>query len=210
MKILRRYRDDRECRRFIEVQSFGMAWAAWQQARTLAELGELTAQWLEGALAHQPMYLGGPSPETLPLIPHLAAYNRAGFITGQSQPGIPFENGWVQRAWVHGFGGAETADKIESELLGTDLIVCTTPPGADNPTRICVTTNNGRAHTIGGAMRAGYLAEQYREALPAALPALLNAWQIEVIDPRWGRNGLLWNRLDEALPALSVPQEVRS
>lgn len=209
-RMIRRWRYDREDRRLIEAENWGRAWAAWQQAQTLAELGELVAGWLEGATPRLPMYAGGPAPETQPLIPHLAAYNRRGYLTHQSQPGSSMENGWAQRAWVHGFGTAELADRIENALLDTDLIVCTTPPGGDNPTRICVTTSNGRAYTIGGAMSASYLAEQYREEIPAALPALLNAWQIEVIDPAWGRNDLLWQRLDQVLPGQFVPQAVMS
>lgn len=205
MKILRRWRDDREVRRLIEAENWGRAWVAWQQAQTLAELGELTAQWLEGAIPCLPMYIGGPAPETKPLIPYLAAYNRCGYLTYQSQPGSTSERDWFQRAWVSGFGSSDIATRIEDALLGTELIVCVTPPGGDVPTRICVTTVHGRAHTIGGAMRASYLAEQYRDVVPVALPALLNAWQIEVIDPQWGRNDLLWGRLDQALsgqPAL--------
>jgi hypothetical protein len=201
VKFLHHWRDDREDRRLIEAENWGRAWVAWQQARTLAELGELTAQWLEGATPQRPMYIGAPDPETKPLIPHLVGYNRRGYLTDQSQPGSPLENGWAQRAWVHGFGTAELADRIEDALLDTELIVGRTPPGGDNPTRICVTIGHERAWTIGGAMRASYLAEQYREAIPAALPALLNAWQIEVIDPVWGRNDLLWDRLDRAFPA---------
>jgi len=209
-KIIRRWRDDRDVSRYIEAREWGTAWVAWQQASTLTELGELTAQWLEGTVSCLPMYIGAPAPETKPLIGHLAAYNRRGYVTHQSQPGTPSRDGWAQRAWVHGFGTAELADRIESALLDNDLIVCTTPPGGDNPTRICVTVNDGRAYTIGGAMRASYLAEQYREEIPAALPALLNAWQIEVIDPVWGRNDLLWQRLDRVLPARYAPQAVMS
>ena len=204
MKILRRWRDDREVLHYVKAMNWGRSWAAWQQASTLAELGELTAQWLEGAVPCLPMYLGVPAPETKPLIPHLAAYNRCGYLTHQSQPGTPLRNGSAQRAWVHGFGTAELADRIENTLLDSDLIVCTTPPGGDNPTRICVTIDDSRAYTIGGAMRASYLAEQYREEVPVALPALLNAWQIEVIDPQWGRNDLLWGRLDQALSGQPV------
>lgn len=199
--LLRRWRDDREVRRLTEAENWGRAWVAWQHAQTLTELGELVANWLEGNDPHQPMYIGTPAPETQPLVPHLAAYNRRGFITHQSQPGSPLKNGWAQRAWVHGFGTADLADRIENALIDTDLIVCTTPPGGDNPTRICVTIGCGRAYTTGGAMRASYLAEQYRDEIPAALPALLNAWQIEVIDPQWGRNDLLWGRLDQVMPA---------
>lgn len=181
-------------------------WNAWNQARALEELGELTAQWLEGTMPYQPMYGGGPAPETQTLIPYLAAYNRAGFLTNNSQPGTTPHDGWAQRAWVHGFCAAETADQIEAAILDTDLIVGSTAPGGDNHTRICVTMHNRQPHTIAGAIDAGYLIEQYRRDIPGALPTLTGAWQIEVIDPQWGRNSLLWDRLARAL---NVPSELK-
>ena len=181
-------------------------WAAWNQARALEELGELTAAWLEGAMPYQPTYGGGPAPETRPLISHLAAYNRAGFLTNNSQPGTPLNNGWGQRAWVHGFCTAETADAIESAVLDTELIVGSTAPGGDNHTRICVTMSGRQPYTIAGAMDTSYLIEQYRRDIPGALPTLTAAWQIEVIDPQWGRNSLLWERVARAL---NVPFELK-
>jgi len=56
---------------------------AWSSARTLTDLGELTAQWLEGSLATLAggAYRGGPDEETGPLVPVLAALNRAGYVT---------------------------------------------------------------------------------------------------------------------------------
>ena len=74
----------------------------WKEARTLTGLGELTALWLEGAITYQPGYIGGPSSETLPLISHLAAYNRAGMFTTCSQPATESPTG-AQRAWVSAF-----------------------------------------------------------------------------------------------------------
>ena len=61
----------------------------WASARTPADVGELTAQWLEGRIASQPGYAPGcgPDPETADLTGVLAACNRAGFITDTSQPG---------------------------------------------------------------------------------------------------------------------------
>ncbi len=82
----------------------------WASAKTLADLGELTAQWLEGTLASRPGYAvnAGPDPETIELIPVLARVNRAGFLTSGSQPGMGWELGyngrlWRQRAFVQGF-----------------------------------------------------------------------------------------------------------
>lgn len=46
---------------------------AWQAARSLADLGELTARWLDGELKETPGHLGPPDPETTELVPTLAA-----------------------------------------------------------------------------------------------------------------------------------------
>ncbi len=61
----------------------------WRAARTLAGLGELTAEWLEGTIASIPTVVPGygPDEETAALIPVLAACNRAGYVTTVSQPG---------------------------------------------------------------------------------------------------------------------------
>jgi hypothetical protein len=63
--------------------------ARWRAARTLADLGELTAQWLEGKIASIPTVMPGcgPGEESAELIPVLAACNRAGYVTTTSQPG---------------------------------------------------------------------------------------------------------------------------
>lgn len=202
--VFRRTRDRRQWRREVELGQAMGDWIAWSQASSFRDLGALTANWLEGVLPTQPMYGGGPDDETKPLIGYLAAYNRAGFVTHGSQPGTPPRNGWAQRAWVEGWCTEATARQIENSLLGTDLIVGYTPPGNTAWTRICITIGGGQPNTTACAMTRDYLIEQYREALPAAMPALVNAWQVYVIDPRWGRNDLLWDAL---LGALASPVE---
>jgi len=78
----------------------------WASARTLDDLCELTAMWLEGAIASQPGYAAncGPDDETLPLVPVLVALNRAGVMTTGSQPGLDVVaadgSRWKQRAAV--------------------------------------------------------------------------------------------------------------
>ncbi len=87
--------------------------ARWRAARTLADLGELTAQWLEGKIASIPAVVPGcgPGEETAELIPVLAACNRAGYVTTVSRPGeepVPSPTSWrfsVGRATVYrGYG----------------------------------------------------------------------------------------------------------
>ncbi|ASR39866.1 hypothetical protein BAY61_31770 (plasmid) [Prauserella marina] len=60
----------------------------WYAARSLTDLGQLTAAWLEGELESQPGYVpgNGPDEETNELVPILAAVNRAGYLTMCSQP----------------------------------------------------------------------------------------------------------------------------
>src|ERR1700733_7453959 len=77
----------------------------WAEVRTLADLGGLTAQWLEGSLrGESPWYGGEPDSETFEIGSTLAALNRIGFVTTNSQPaGGPAPDwSWAQRAAVSG------------------------------------------------------------------------------------------------------------
>src|SRR5437763_16577543 len=87
--------------------------AAWRTARDLADLGELTAEWLGGKLPYHPAYGGEtPNEERTPLIPRLAGFNRAGYVTEDSQPGEPREDGWTQRACVFGYCNEAIAETL--------------------------------------------------------------------------------------------------
>lgn len=109
-------------------------------ARTLEDLGELTAPWLEGRITFLPTYtLDTPAAETEGLIAHLAAFNRAGYTTTESQPAVPFDGHDGQRAFVSGFASEATVDAVEAAILGTRLIALVTPTGRDNPFHIPVT-----------------------------------------------------------------------
>ena len=78
----------------------------WKSAKTVADLGELMARWLEGDIASRPGYQPrfGPDEETAHLVPTLAALCRAGYVTTQSQPGCVGTGAdglwWEQRAAV--------------------------------------------------------------------------------------------------------------
>ncbi|MEU9174897.1 hypothetical protein AB0D34_45300 [Streptomyces sp. NPDC048420] len=78
----------------------------WKSAKTVADLGELMALWLEGEIDSRPGYQPrfGPDEETEHLVPTLAALCRAGYVTTQSQPGFAGTGAdglwWEQRAAV--------------------------------------------------------------------------------------------------------------
>lgn len=171
--------------------------ALWRDARTLDDLGHLTAQWLEGHIAYVPGYgTAAPDEETALLVPVLAEANRHGYVTDFSQPGLTYPDGDAQRAAIAGFCSEDLADRIAAAVLRTDLVAIITPPGCDNPTQIPVTTDDGEAHTwVGGGTDADGIDDLYGADCPAAVEALKAASYVEVFDPVWGREDLLWQRL---------------
>jgi hypothetical protein len=177
----------------------------WQAAGTLADLGALTAQWLEGTLASQPGYAAncGPDPETTDLIPTLAAVNRAGVLTAGSQPGSdgPGFDGahWRQRAAVEGIADDDMRRLLERAVAGTGLVMVTHTANRKGPVDgIVVTERAGLPYTsFGTHLGSRDLAWQYEECNPAAVAVIQRANQITLIDPVWGRNDVLWPLLDD-------------
>jgi len=87
--------------------------ARWSQAQSVADLCELTARWCEGELVYHPNgYNLGPDPETLLMAGELAALNRAGMLTFNSQAGESYDYGeWG--SWVAAFTDEATATRIQ-------------------------------------------------------------------------------------------------
>jgi len=179
--------------------------ARWESARTLADLGGLTAQWLEGKIAYVPGYGGAaPDEETEPFVPVLAAANRAGYVTIVSQPGEEPTVGydgelWTQRAAVEGYAATGTLEALRSCAAGTRLILTASPvdrPDSAWETQIVVTRDGGRENTWFGSLGPRDEVEDpetgYGMCHPDAVGALLAAWQVTIIDPEWGRNDVLW------------------
>lgn len=180
----------------------------WRSARTLADLGELTARWLEGDLDEVPGYGGPPDEETRPLVPALAALNRAGYVTIGSQPG---ETGrgvdggfWEQRAAVDGLASGLLVWRIAGAAERAGLTVITHDP-AGRPrwgTRgqaVPVTREDGEDCTwFGAQVSRHHLSDSWTGfggCHRDAVRAVLRAYQVTVIDPEWGRPGLLWEVL---------------
>jgi len=137
----------------------------WRSARTVSDLGELMALWLEGKIASRPGYQPryGPEDETAHLVPTLAALCRAGYVTTQSQPGLVGTGTdglwWEQRAAV--------------ELVVTDpRLVLAHPPrrGGRAPDR--PTSRQYRPASRRRTPSAGRTASAHRrlEDLPVLIP----------------------------------------
>ena len=168
---------------------------AWLTARTVPDLGVLGARWLTGELELQPHYFGeAPDSETDGIIPALATLNRAGLWTTWSQPGMDDDGASAQRAYVSGFATPELADAIEDAALRTELVVLACPADTPGSFSVPVTIDGGQPFTFGG--RGGESPDEYASELsPEAVAALRASIHLEVLDPRWGRNDLLWEVL---------------
>ncbi|MYV42902.1 hypothetical protein GT030_29565 [Streptomyces sp. SID1328] len=183
-------------RRKLKIRATRRRWVA---ARTLPELGDLMALWLEGELPFSPGYGGGPDEETTELIPALVAANRAGFLTDQSQPGYDgpgFDRmRWQQRAAVSGLvGDEELLNRLRRAAESAGLLVLISHPRLlpHGKGAIC-TTRGFRPHTaFGEYMPPRLLRHIWRGISRAAMSDVLNAWQVCLIDPEIGRNDRLW------------------
>jgi hypothetical protein len=175
----------------------------WAQTRTLADLGELTAQWLEGRIASVPGYCGGPAEETASLVPVLAAANRAGFVTDSSQPGESGD-GWEQRAAVQGFARDETLERLGEACAACPEIVVIVNRAPRfrirYKTATPVTRSGGRDYTwFGASLSRRHLSDSwtgYGECGDEAVDAICGAWQVTLVDTGWGReDSPLWAAL---------------
>jgi hypothetical protein len=187
----------------------------WAEARTLADVGELTAQWLEGRIESQPGYCG-PSDVDDPgrLVPLLAGLNRAGFVTTGSQEAFdgPGYDGahWEQRAAVEGFAAFPVATVLRHAAAEAGMTVVAHSPAALPRWRyryhqaVDVTRRGGRPHTgFGANLPRRHIRDDwtgYGICHPDAVDALCAAWQVTLIDPEWGRRDALWDMLAAFCP----------
>jgi hypothetical protein len=139
----------------------------WAAARDLRDLGELTALWCAGDIAQTPAHYGGPAPETLPYLQLLAAVNRRGLVTTNSQAA-----GRDWNAWVDGFVTPDALSRLAACTAGSPLVL--------------------GPHSPYAAREECYW---YCRSCPAAGPSVEAACFIQISDPQPGRNGLLWPAL---------------
>lgn len=155
----------------------------WATARTLDDLGAWVVAWLNGKIRETPGHCGPPAAETIPLIPVLAAANRAVFITDNSQRADEWD--WQWEAWVIGFASDDTLGRLRAAVAGTPLVL---------------TACHGRhGHGYRPFMRRCGRRESVRfwsDKCPAVAAQLSDAWYVAIDDPEPGRNDRLWPALE--------------
>jgi hypothetical protein len=196
-----------------------MSWAdrrRWRSARTVADLGVLMAAWLEGQIASRPGYQPryGPDGETTDLIPVLAACNRAGFLTDDSQPGDAGEGFdgalWEQRAAVTGFVARDNHELLQRLAAAADqagLLIAqhTTRDEWDDHSGFAVTTRDGKRYTTyGRALGSDDLRFLWTGCHRQAVDQIVDAVQVTLAYPMFGPDLLLWEVLAE-VTARTVP-----
>ena len=172
---------------------------AWGAARTLADVGALIARWLEGDSPWIPTYCSSsPAAETAPhIVAALARVNRAGWVTGSSQPGRS-DGDLRQRAYADGLADPWIARYAEHLSVGTDLVVISISRGEAPGTTtdllsIPVTASGGRAGTFLGRWDPADLDPLLDAPLSTdAVVAVQGADVLQVFDPVWGRDDVLW------------------
>jgi hypothetical protein len=169
--------------------------ALWSEVDDLAGIGGLTARWLEGDITYRPAHEGrAPGGETAGPAPVLAALNRAGFVTDFSQTGLPPTAGSARRAAVGGFCDERMRLTLAGATAATDLVALWFRPAVTSVARAVVTLDAGKEVTWVGTAAAPDAVE-YGYGGDLSLPgleALIDAWQVQVFDPVWGRDDVLW------------------
>ncbi|MGW0999225.1 DUF6919 domain-containing protein [Streptomyces sp. NPDC002523] len=186
----------------------------WAAARTLADLGELMALWLEGEIGSRPGYQPryGPDEETEHMVPILAALCRAGYVTTCSQPGLagPGYDGrwWEQRAAVE---LVVTDPYLKSRLLeaargaGMVVVVNDYVRGGVQDRRVPVTTRDGeRVTSFGGRIGRADMAIQWPGLNGRLYEQVTHGTYVSVIAPEYGPAG---ERLWEALWPLTKTRQ---
>ncbi|TDL35764.1 DUF6919 domain-containing protein [Arthrobacter nitrophenolicus] len=167
----------------------------WRQATTLEAAGELTARWLEGGSSYQPgHFAAGYDAETGPIAAALAELNRNGLFTKESQPGLQTGTA-AQREYVTGFCSAALAGDLLALSTRTDLVTVAHAPGEASSASIPVTLAGTEVATVLGSSENPVDEAQIRdwadETNDALALLLADSWYVEILDPVWGRNGVL-------------------
>lgn len=169
---------------------------AWRTADTLTAQGQCVIAWLEGRHYGTAGHAAPPAPETLPLVPALRRINAAGLVTHMSQPaeaGSPATG--RQRAFLAAYGDPQLVADVADFAINAGLLVGTHPalPGTDPYLNIVVTEYRDTAVTDVHVWTARDL-DKHAYNLNGTMRHLVDdATHLTIVDPVWGRTGLLWD-----------------
>lgn len=171
----------------------------WREAQSFEQLCELNARFIEGDIDFSPTSgVSSLDSESEPLVPYLAALNRAGILTTCSQPGEDSGHS-KQRAYLDGMARKETALRLHRLSMCSDLYIMTAEPGHYNGCMMPITIDVFRPHSWGGAAILDDATGIFTEVLgfeghcsQSAIQELRETWEVCVIDLCWGRSDYLW------------------
>lgn len=178
--------------------------ALWKGAKTLRDIGALTARWLEGDIASQPGYMPncGPDDETEPLIPVLAMLNRAGVYTLASQPGLPDTadsegSVWCQRAAMDGFIEPGHVEMLRQAAQDAGLMMALSREATERWGIEATTVDKVGYTWFGRWLAPGDIDFYFDDLSVAGLATVQAAEQFALVDPQWGRvDSPLWPMLE--------------
>ena len=173
----------------------------WLNTKNLNDIGELTAQWIEGNLPFYPLY-GGETldEEGFELRQSLTYFNRNGFVTTFSQPAEILDNeGFAQRACVEGLASEKTAKKLSILALTTNLLVFAFPPAWIGGYQIPITLDGFQPYTWCGGTFDGDLEHWEKAVSSSAFQEINSSWTVVIIDLVWGRKDYLWQEVSKIL-----------
>ncbi|SFK74625.1 DUF6919 domain-containing protein [Geodermatophilus ruber] len=179
----------------------------WATTTSVVDVGQLVAQWLEGTRRWIPTYIGStPHPETRGHIRDaLARVNRAGWVTDSSQPGLR-HSGLRQRAYVSGIAAPALTRYAEHLSSDSDVVVLRAVrlPELSPEINLVVTVRDGQPATwLGNWAPPDRDVLLYAPLPPAAASAVRSAEALQVFDPVWGRDDVLWPWLHRLAADLS-------
>lgn len=176
----------------------------WKHLKHIKGARELTALWLEGKSTFYPGYLTPiPDEETKLITDELVALNHAGLWTTGSQPGIhEGSEGLRQRNYVTGYVHIDVAHSLHAILNHTDLVYLF--GGEQDHCSIPVSAKKDYAYTWLGRFKnlddTDYFEVLARDTnLDFASHIRTQATEIQIFDPIWGRNDVLYPALLDAL-----------
>lgn len=166
----------------------------WEAARTLGDLGQLMARWLEGDLKSNPSYHGKSDLDSAELTALCAALCRSGFLTWNSQQTGDWGSDIHGRTYIEGFAHDGTLKRIRGACEPAGVIVVAHP----TPTRKWFSWLDGGPGipvvlygdqvrlSVGHQVPRDYVETCWGEVGVEAYADVLSAWQVTVVDPRWG------------------------
>ena len=169
-----------------------MGRSSWKRAQSFGELCELAVRFVEGRERSFPGWGAAElDAESEPLVPALAALNRAGYLTLASQPGtLAGVDGCEQRAFASGFcsaAGARALRRLDARCFRR---------GSRARAPVAVSRRGGRARVYAGHNAFESELELFAGAVGArALSELERGVYWSIWDPVWGREEWLWRKL---------------